>query len=154
MKIWTQLIVKVARKEWKKKHPCHISCVLSDAWIRMPQLRSQIQLKYFSEIWPLSQKLCYSRETNFSQCFILSAALHCLLPSSFFMVTIILSNCLLFSSNCLVPLSFTFLQKQVNKCTFFPNIMSVHFHKSNFRLHLMHRDLSAYMYTSLQLMGS
>ena len=40
---------------------------------------------YFSEKLPLSQNLCYFRGSRFSQCFILSTALKCSLPSQFFL---------------------------------------------------------------------
>ena len=41
------------------------------------------RFQYFSEKLPLSQKLYYSKESCFSQWFILSTALHCLLTSKF-----------------------------------------------------------------------
>ena len=57
------------------------------------QLRSRIQFKLFSEKILLSQKLCFLHKGScFSQCLMLSTALHCLLPESIFMLTIILSN--------------------------------------------------------------
>ena len=37
-----------------------------------------LRLKYFSEKLPISSKMRYSRGSRFSQCFILSRALHCL----------------------------------------------------------------------------
>ena len=45
-----------------------------------------------SEKLPLSKKLRYFRGSPFSKCFILWTALHCSLPSKFFMLTITLSN--------------------------------------------------------------
>ena len=53
MKIWTQLVVKVARK-WKKKHNFRISCVL--CLNSTPQLISRIKFDFFSENLLLSQK--------------------------------------------------------------------------------------------------
>ena len=40
VKIWAQLVVEVAREQWNKKHPCHRSCLLSDAWIRAENANS------------------------------------------------------------------------------------------------------------------
>ena len=54
-------------------------CVLSDKNKRL-LARS---LLLFSEKLPLSQKRCYFRGSHFSQCFILSTALQCSLPSQF-----------------------------------------------------------------------
>ena len=55
---------------------------------------------YWSEKLPLSQKLRYFRGSRFSQCFILSTALHCSLPSFFFILTTGLSD----YQKCQVPL--------------------------------------------------
>ena len=56
---------------------CAFSCLSS-----RPQLRYRIQFKYFHETLFLSQKLRYFRVNRFSQCFILSTALNCSLPSN------------------------------------------------------------------------
>ena len=66
--------------KWKKKKTLVAwSCVLSDAW------GLEINFKYFSGKLLLSRKLrYYFRGSRFSQCFILSTALRCLLPSKFY----------------------------------------------------------------------
>ena len=56
------------------------SCVLSVAWFR----DLKINLKFLVE--NLSRKLRYFRGSRFWQCFILSTALHCLLPRSKFCI--------------------------------------------------------------------
>ena len=79
VKMLAQSVFEVARKWWKKNTPVGRICVLS--------YRNKILLLevfyYFSEKLPLSQKLQYFRGSRFPQCFILSTAFQCLLPSQF-----------------------------------------------------------------------
>ena len=77
-----KLVVKVPRNPGTK-HSCRTSCVLSDAFNLRPRLSSRIKFKYFSGKLLLPQRLRYFRGSRFSQCFILSTALHRSLPSKF-----------------------------------------------------------------------
>ena len=44
----------------------------------------KLEFKYFSEKLLLCHKVCYFKGSLFSQCFIPSTTLHCLLPTKFF----------------------------------------------------------------------
>ena len=77
---------KLQENSTRKKHPCctpmlHINlCALSCLKHRLSCLKP---FDILSEKLHLSQKLHYFRGSRFSQCFILSTALHCSLPSKF-----------------------------------------------------------------------
>ena len=71
--------IEVARKYWQK----HPYSTIKLCAFRCPILNKRLQnWGHLSVKVPLSQKLLYFRERNFSQCFILSTALQCLLPST------------------------------------------------------------------------
>ena len=69
---------KLWENDERQKHPF---------WTNLCAFRSRRRLLevvyYFSENLPLSQNLCYFKGSRFSQCFILSTALQCSLPSEF-----------------------------------------------------------------------
>ena len=78
-KFWRNWSSKLRENNGRKIPFVTQVAVLSDAFNLRPQLRSRIQFKYLSEKLLLSQKVCYFRESRFSQ----STALHYLLPSKF-----------------------------------------------------------------------
>ena len=72
--------LKLQENDERKKHPCLYKIVCFQIGIK--GFRPEV-FYYFSEKLPLSQKLSYFRGSHFPQCFILSTALQCLLPSQF-----------------------------------------------------------------------
>ena len=74
MKVWAQLVVEVARAQWKK-NTLLILGVLLDTFKGSAEV-----FNYLSEKLSLSQKLRYFRGSRFSQCCIPSTTLHCSLP--------------------------------------------------------------------------
>ena len=82
MKSCTELVVEVA-KQWKKKHPCHTKLCVFRCLISVPQnltLRSQkSNSNILVENYFFLENNVTSREPIL-KLFILSTALHCLLP--------------------------------------------------------------------------
>ena len=70
VKIWTQLVIKVAMKESVRV----LSVLVSLSAFRCPRKASG--LKSFSDS-TVKNYLCLKNYVTFSQCFILSTALHC-----------------------------------------------------------------------------
>ena len=65
----------------KKKHPYHTKLCAFRCLISRPQ---NLNLRSRNQIRRKLRKLRYFRGSCFSQCFILSEALHCLLPNTFY----------------------------------------------------------------------